>query len=290
MKITDIVLDFDGTCTVIPKIYEGYLSQFFDELNNQVFPQKHVKPKEWEAAKEIVRTNSPAAGWTLGTTPSAPAHADPYILAFEASKIILKEEKSSLSTAPAGIHPDCYAKHQAPWRPEAREVFQKLLEKGIRLHFITNSDNTAVTNRVLDLMDLTDLKGSNISVNGNAAKYNISELSPWSTDIPDPAKQRFAKIPAASDQILKERPVYFRRSSFFSAICASFNNDLSNLSNTVFCGDVWELDLALPAALGANIHLIERASPFDTYDYERKLTNAKNGKISTDLNGLKEWL
>jgi hypothetical protein len=53
---------------------------------------------------------------------------------------------------------------------------------------------------------------------------------------------------------------------------------------------VWELDLALPAAMGGHIHLIERASPFDTYDFEKQLTLAHRGKVSKDLLGLKEWL
>jgi hypothetical protein len=42
--------------------------------------------------------------------------------------------------------------------------------------------------------------------------------------------------------------------------------------------------------MGARIHLIERAAPFDTYDYERELTVHGGGKISPDLKGLLDWI
>jgi hypothetical protein len=57
---------------------------------------------------------------------------------------------------------------------------------------------------------------------------------------------------------------------------------------TLFCGDIWELDLAMPAALGFQTHLITRgAPPYATHDYELKAAN-KLGTVSTDLNGLLE--
>jgi len=292
-KITDIVLDFDGTCTVIPQVYEDYLQQFLEELNSKVFPQQSVKPEEWNKAQDTVRANSPAAGWTLlGPIPSAPAAADPYILAFEASKLILKQRNSTITVPPAEIHQDCYAKHQAPWRPEAREVFNKLLSKGIRLHFITNSDKTAVTNRVLDLMNVTDLGSHNISVNGSAAKFIIGELQwypPAVPSIPDHVKLKFEELRASVTSFNIGRPVYLRRPSFFNIIYQVFN-ELNTLGGVVFCGDVWELDLAMPAHLGAKIHLVKRAWPFNTYPYEEEATNAAKGKISDDLKGLLEWV
>jgi hypothetical protein len=76
------------------------------------------------------------------------------------------------------------------------------------------------------------------------------------------------------------RPVYLRRGSYFEALCAT----QFPLAETLVVGDIWELDLAMPAALGAHVHLIQRASPFETYAYE--LGQLAKGHSSVNLKGL----
>jgi hypothetical protein len=48
------------------------------------------------------------------------------------------------------------------------------------------------------------------------------------------------------------------------------------------------LDLAMPAQLGCRVHLITRAAPYDTYDYERHAVQRLGslGGISDDLRGV----
>ena len=72
----------------------------------------------------------------------------------------------------------------------------------------------------------------------------------------------------------------------------SLAGDLDELTQTVFCGDTWEMDLAMPYALGAKVHLLDRAAPFETYCYERQAVAAyaDRGKTSADLSGLLDWL
>jgi hypothetical protein len=67
------------------------------------------------------------------------------------------------------------------------------------------------------------------------------------------------------------------------------DGDFDALTNTVFCGDIWEMDLAMPYALGAKVHLLDRTAPFDTCPYERQAL-AAYGKTSADLSGLLDWL
>ena len=59
----------------------------------------------------------------------------------------------------------------------------------------------------------------------------------------------------------------------------------------LFCGDIFEMDLAMPHALGARVHLIDRAAPFSTYAYERSALAAcgDRGRSSVELGGLMEW-
>ena len=71
-----------------------------------------------------------------------------------------------------------------------------------------------------------------------------------------------------------------------------FSGDFTLLPNTVFCGDIWEMDLAMPHALGANVHLLDRAAPFNTYEHEKRVieTYGQRAKASADLSGLLAWL
>ena len=55
------------------------------------------------------------------------------------------------------------------------------------------------------------------------------------------------------------------------------------LPNTVVCGDIWEMDLAMPYALGANVHLLDRTTPFDTYEYERYAVASSGDRAKTSV-------
>ena len=187
-----------------------------------------------------------------------------------------------------------YNANLPPWRDDAASTFTLLQNNGINLHFISNSSTDTIQGQ------LKQLKGvANIPVNGGAAKYRITELT-WDPPktgpgIPPTVKKLFADLPAAcTDQSLNNlgRPVYLRRGSYFESIWTALGEKVPDLSTTVFCGDIWELDLAMPYALGANIHFVERAGPFDTYPYERQIVTGygQRGKIGPDLASLLEWL
>lgn len=289
--ITDIVLDFDGTCTQIPVIYKGFIKNYFDGFAKQMEAGgQPISVSEWEDALSIVGKNSPHAAWTLATSPSAPAAADPYILTFEAACFILRKHKIK-SLPDSNIFKNAYDANKPPWRNDAAPTFIALQKKGIGLHFISNSSTKKIEEQLLLLQGV-----AKIPVEGDAAKYNIRELLPETEEqMPAMTKRMFDHLPAAcTNKILKDlsRPVYLRRGSYFEAICRTFNNDLARLKTTVFCGDIWELDLAMPYELGASIHLVERADPFTTYDYERKMVEGygDRAKISKDLSPLLEWI
>jgi FMN phosphatase YigB (HAD superfamily) len=293
MAIKHFILDFDGTCTQIPLMYQAYLDQYFVGLNTAPFPEKFVEKPEWEIALQQVREHSPMAGWTVTSTPAAPAAADPFILAFEAAKFLLRQKKSTISEPPLSIHVGAYNAHPAPWRPEARVVFNQLLQREKQITILTNSATASVSQRLLDLMG-GDRLPEGMDVVGDAAKFSIADVR-WdqldpNTQITETSKQRFRKLPAAAEP-LSDRPIYLRRASFFEKICRILNNRFEAIEETVFCGDIWELDLAMPLALGFPVHLIQRALPFATYEYELAALTAAGakGKTSDDLTGLLRW-
>ena len=290
--LAHIVLDFDGTCTQIPPIFEAYLDLYRKGLNESGL---NVTPSEWRDAQAIVRQHSPKAGWTVAGCPSAPAAADPYILADEAIRLILRR-RGATTPVPPTIHTQAYDTALAPWREEARDAFSHLVERGVQLHFVSNSSTAFISGRLRDLFGGGNPVAAKISVQSGAGKFRICELS-WDdqTAVSTEATRRFQALPVAyGEKPLPEteRPIYLRRGAYFEAINRVLAGDFDALTNTVFCGDIWEMDLAMPYALGAKVHLLDRAAPFDTYSYERRalVGYGDRGKTSADLSGLLDWL
>jgi hypothetical protein len=290
--VAHIILDFDGTCTQIPPIFEAYLDLYCKGLNGAGVS---VTPSEWREAQAIVRQHSPRAGWMAGGCPSAPAAADPYILADEAAKLILRRRRATTS-GPLTAHKQAYDAALAPWREEALDTFSRLLEHGVQLHLVSNSGTDFITGRLRDLFGDNNPLRAKISVQSDAGKFRICELN-WDDQdtLSAEARRRFQALPVAYGEKLlteTERPIYLRRGAYFEAINRALARDLDALTNTVFCGDIWEMDLAMPYALGANVHLLDRAVPFETYRYERQALVAygDRGKTSADLSALLDWL
>jgi hypothetical protein len=289
--LAHIVLDFDGTCTQIPPIFEKYLDLYFKGLNESGL---NVTPAEWRETQETVRKHSPKAGWTVAVCPSAPAAGDPYVLADEAARLILRRRRATTPVPP--VHAQAYEAALAPWRDEARDTFSRLVEDGVQLHFVSNSSTAFISRRLRDLFGDNDPVAAKISVQSDAGKFRICELN-WDDEaaVSVEARRRFQALPVAYGEKLlaeTERPIYLRRGAYFEAINRVVAGDFDALTNTVFCGDTWEMDLAMPYALGANVHLLDRAAPFETYRYERQalVTYGSRGKTSADLSGLLNWL
>ncbi|CAN5399680.1 hypothetical protein BH10BAC5_BH10BAC5_07460 [soil metagenome] len=289
-KITDIVLDFDGTCTVISAIYKQFMEGFREKFS--ALMKDKVSSSEWELFSRQVRDNSPDAGWMLAGCPAAPSAADPFILSDETAKLILRLRKKNM-VIPSTIHSEVYAHCPAPWRPDVKETIYKFLEKNINVHFLSNSGTKKVTERLIELFGEIP---KNVTVSGDAAKFKICELT-WEKkeDIPSEIRKKFTDLPAEFDRLAVgdlKRPVYLHRGSYFEAIAKIFSSDWSKLSSTVFCGDICEMDLAMPYYLGANIHLIEREEPFPVYEYEKNIIKSagNRGRMSTEFAGILEWV
>jgi hypothetical protein len=212
-------------------------------------------------------------------------------------RLILRRRRDR-SLVPAEIHAKAYEASPARWREEALDTFATLIERGLRLHFVSNSSTAVITGRLNELLAHHSSLRDKISVQSDAGKFRICELewdeklSPLSSD----ARKRFGALPAAwncgnlTNSI--GRPVYLRRGAYFNAISGVLRGKFTLLPSTVFCGDIWEMDLPMPHALGANVHLVERAAPFKTYKYEKQAiaTYGRRAKTSADLLGLLEWL
>lgn len=284
--IKQVVLDFDGTCTQIPPVYAHYLELYLRGLNEAGFK---VSPQEWQDAQAVVRAHSPEAGWMLAGCPAAPAAADPYIMADEAAKLILRQRKDARPLP--NINAAAYATAVAPWRDDALDTFAAIVGRGARIIIVSNSSSAFISGRLATLLEARKDLQDKISVQSDAGKFRICELAwPDGGAISARDAARFKALPAAHQGLL-QRPLYLRRGAYFEAIHRALAGDLAALSSTLFCGDVFEMDLAMPHALGARVHLVDRAAPFSTYAYERSALAAcgDRGRGSVELGGVLEW-
>jgi len=287
MAIRYVVLDFDGTCTQVEFVQADFLAGYLGilEAANGRAPDA-LKP-DWEAAIAEVRAASPTAGWTLRDAPStAPAAADPYILADETSKLLLR--RGAIQQVPADAYTRAYAANPAPWRPEVPEVLAALVKRGLKVGFISNSDRLAIQARLGDLLNAERKLRGKIVVHGDAAKFKLQEIPLGAKGPGADHRAEFERLDGAVRAEGTRRPIYLRRGSYFDALCGLWI-DLGAkgyaIAETIVCGDIWELDLAMPKALGAAVHLIRRAPPFETYAYElAQLASPKDA--SKDLRGL----
>jgi len=277
-RIRYVILDFDGTCTQVDRIQDRFLAEYGAAIG--------AAPKDWERALATVRKAAPHAGWSLANAPStAPAGADPFILAGEASALLARGRGA---TAP-DVFKQVYNKCVAPFRPELADVLEALAKKA-KVAFISNSSETDIANRISDLLAHAPKLRDKIHVSGGAQKFLVKEPL-LDSKLTAAERTRFEQLEPALRIDGLRRPIYLRRGSYFEAICDVYNRfgdaDVpieNKLSETLVCGDIWELDLALPAALGMQVHLIERAEPFVTYDYER--ARMAKGQVSANLKAL----
>lgn len=286
MSLRYVVLDFDGTCTQIELVHAGFLASYLAILEDVNGCAPGALRPAWDAAVARIQAASPDAGWTLHGAPStAPAAADPYILASEASALLQRD--GAIRLVPPDAYARAYAASPAPWRPELPEVLAGLIARGLRVGFISNSDRLTIEARLTDLLNADRALRRQIVVHGHAAKFTLRELPVGATGPGAAHRARFEALDGSVRAAGTVRPIYLRRGAYFDALCGLWR-DLGAadyaIAQTLVCGDIWELDLAMPRALGAHVHLIRRAPPFDTYPYE--LAQLPAGDTSGDLHGL----
>jgi hypothetical protein len=85
------------------------------------------------------------------------------------------------------------------------------------------------------------------------------------------------------------RPIQLRRGAYVDALGRVWRETGVAPKDTLVCGDIYELDLALPAALGCSVHMVLRPT---THAYERTAITQLGGRaaLSDGLKPLLNWL
>ena len=268
MPLRHVVFDFDGTCTRVEDVATSYEERCLVLLEQAVRRDDLERP--FRDAMQRVRASSPRAGWTMGGLPSAPAAADPYIMVGEAIRLVLAELSIARNEAVDRIHHQANDECEAPWREEVARVLGAFHERGVSIHFVSNSLTGKIAGRLDALLGADTPLRRAVGVLGDARKFVVRELE--SPAVSATLRARFERLPESAGDI-EGRPIYLRRGGYFEALSTLWHQE-ERAADTLVVGDIFELDLALPIALGAQVHLVRRELPYPTYRYEIEAVNA----------------
>lgn len=279
MSIECIILDFDGTFTEVDAEARPFLEVFRRGLGDLVGPETIAR---WDATKDRVLASPDAHGWEHDGRIVAPAHADPYVLATTIAQILVAQSgrvaESDRHAAVERLFLASYPHAATVFRPDARMVVEALVRGGLPIFVVTNSKTEHVQAK---LAKLAPVGLEHLIVRGDARKFAVS--APESV-LESPWKERWEGIPETRTVSGLGRPVYTRRGPYFDAIRRICEETGTEPEGLLVCGDIWELDLVVPALLGARVHLVTRSG---TPDHEKRaVRGTAGGTSSPNLAGL----
>lgn len=266
MGIGCVVLDFDGTFTDVVAEGAPFVRHFKSHLAELIGKDLQVVETAWRDEEAAVLAGAHAFGWDIGGRTVAPATADPYLLSnCVARQLMIRygalPDPAERHEALQLLYREAYKLTGTAFKPEAKEVLEALTATGLPVWIVTNAHTDLVESK---LDRLAPRGRERLQVKGDARKYIIQEVQPSDT--------RFSALPEtiAFDGLLP-RPVYLRRGLYYEALRDIWNQTGTGPESTLVAGDIYELDLALPAALGAHVQFVarENALPYEVKAMEQ---------------------
>ncbi len=247
-----LVLDFDGTMTDAEREGAPYRQGVLEDVSLLCgLPEAEVFARAAEVEAEIA-ANPHAHGWQFGGRIVAPASVDPYLRIMPVARRIFDEVGVYLDEADRArlleglLYKYNYRKTAIAFREGARETL--LGFTGRPVHVVTNSHTDAVQDKIRHLGGGDD--GGPLAwlverVHGSARKFVLDDS--------------FDTVPESMQLPGLDRPVLLRRRAYHDALRALLDQQGCDWSDLVVCGDIFELDLALPMAMGARVGLVVNA-------------------------------
>ncbi len=269
-RLKGVAFDLDGTL-----LYHKNFPQFEEALVRRCAEKRRMAQPEFEAAyrrhKERVSANRLREGWRgksgkVGSGPSDNLIMSSIVLHSALTEIGVNEaaERSELTQE---IFSECYPLLVSAWRPDALELLPHLKDV-IPIRIITNSPEKAVLRKFLD-PDTTPshLRWLADHITGNAQKFEvIGTIDEVPTELAVPGF---------------ERPIFLHRTHYFEALNGFRARIGAQFADMAMVGDIFELDLALPLALGMYGVLIQ--TPLTTQFEGAWVANHPRGRFVESL-------
>lgn len=190
-------------------------------------------------------------GWTFGGRIVAPATVDPYLRVMPVARVLLDragrfcDERDRAALLEGLLYKYNYRKTRIAFRQGAATTLRAMADRPV--HVVTNSHTEAVQDklRALGGDGGPALDWLVARVHGSARKFVIDDALDC--------------VPEAMALPGLDRPVLLRRGAYFEVLDRLRRQAGCAWSEVVVCGDIFELDLALPFALGARVGLMVNA-------------------------------
>lgn len=271
MAIRCVVLDFDGTFTDVAAEGAPFVQHFRRRLSEEL--GRDVMEAGWAEVEREVSTSNEEHGWEVGGRIVAPALADPYLLAnFVARRLCDKlgvmTDKPARAALLDTLYREAYAQVGMAFKPEAKEVLEALLDTGLPIHVVTNAHTDTVEAK---LTKLAPRGRERLRVSGDARKFLIEP--------PTAPDAIFDALPETIQVKSLVRPIFLRRGRYYEALRRIWTETDTSPETTLVAGDIFELDLAMPAALGASVQYVARTN---TLEYERRAIESLGARGGMD--------
>jgi hypothetical protein len=280
--MTILVLDFDGTMTDAEAegrpFRDGYLEDLCTLIGRPAGdPEVFAVTEEVEG--ELARAPASHPFLWMGRA-VAPASVDPYLRMVPIAHRILDRfgaipDAVDRSRLLGGVlYKYNYAKTlgRPVFREGAAEVLRALV--GTEAWIVTNSDTHAVAGKVATL----DREAPGVAwlasrVRGHARKFDVDDAWDGTPDA--------LVLPGLA------RPVLLRRRNYHAILRGILEDAGATFADLVVVGDIFELDLAMPLALGARVGLVASAQ---TPAYERTfVADHPRGRVIEDLREIPQF-
>jgi len=274
--MTIVILDFDGTMTDAEAEGRPFRDGYLEDLCALVGrPAGDPEIGALAAAVEAELAHAPESHPFLWMGRAvAPATVDPYLRMVPIANRILDRFDAIPGAADRSrllgtvLYKYNYAKTlgRPVFRDGAGEVLRAL--RGTQAWIVTNSDPHAVAAKIAALdRDVPGVAWLADRVRGQARKFDVDDA--WT------AAPETLTLPGL------DRPVLLRRHNYHAILRAIVDDAGAGIADLVVIGDIFELDLAMPLALGARVGLVASAH---TPAYERAFVAAHpRGRVLEDL-------
>lgn len=271
-----IVMDFEGVFTQVEEEAAPYIAAFRRALAARTGLLPGEVSVRFDRIRAQIEDEPEQYGWEFDGLIVAPVQADPFLhCRFIGARMLsdLGKGGPEREKIVSDLHQECLPLAPTVFRPEAKTVLETILASGVPTFIVTSGPAAAIRTKIDELDPVG--KGS-LNVYGDARKHVIHPPSS-----PHPL---FDSLAEQIEVPKLERPIYLRRGFYFDVLRRIWDEVGTGPEGTFVCGTCYELDLALPARLGAQTHLIESPS---TMEYERRAVRGRpGGTSSNDLSGI----
>ena len=260
-----LVLDFDGTMTDAEKEGGPYRRGYLEDLSTlSGLSLDEVLTLATQFDTEVAK-NPHEYGWQFNGQIVAPAVVDPYLRMMPVARKIFDYSQTFLNTNDRTrildgiLYKYNYPKTLNCFREGAGAVLESLERSAT--YVVTNSHTEPVRNKLKSL-GRSDAQNCSLEwllerVHGSAKKYVIDNA--------------FTEVPERMELKGLPRPILLRRAKYYQVLAQILANEKARFEDLVVVGDIFELDLSLPFALGARVGLL--ANDF-TPEYEKSFLDS----------------